>query len=220
MLMVLFWSMGFSLRAVWTDISSMMRRPDSSLGAGGAASSLVCSQQSATCITTIHQVHAFLPQDRPGHSSTTMQLTQSGGPAGTPGFMCKRYVETGKFNDKSEVYSIGVTIVQVITGKTDFDDDFLSDLIEEANAEFITQKHDQRVLEDAEILKKLSAMAAASVERYAKRIQVMPLLRQARDAAATVSTGEIPALNSQVEQMAAELRRWRLREEAAQAALN
>lgn len=108
----------------------------------------------------------------------------------------------------------------MITGKTDFDDDFLSDLIEEANAEFITQKHDQRVLEDAEILKKLSAMAAASVERYAKRIQVMPLLRQARDAAATVSTGEIPALNSQVEQMAAELRRWRLREEAAQAALN
>lgn len=31
----------------------------------------------------------------------TMQLTQGAGPAGTPGFMCKRYVETGGSVDLS-----------------------------------------------------------------------------------------------------------------------
>eukprot|EP00913_Durusdinium_trenchii_P023726 g22285.t1 len=58
-------------------------------------------------------------------------------------------------------------------------------------------------------------MAAASVQRFSKRIQVMPLLRQAREAASTLSTSEVPALKSEVERMAAELRRLRLAEEKA-----
>ncbi|CAK9078155.1 unnamed protein product [Durusdinium trenchii] len=139
----------------------------------------------------------FLPRDRPGQSRMTMQLTQGAGPAGTPGFMCKRYVETGKFNDKSEVYSIGITILQIIE---------------------IARRPDPRVPAngpDLETLKKLSAMAAASVQRFSKRIQVMPLLRQAREAASTLSTSEVPALKSEVERMAAELRRLRLAEEKA-----
>lgn len=42
----------------------------------------------------------FLPQDRPGQNRMTMQLTTGAGPAGTPGFMCRRYVSTGKFDEK------------------------------------------------------------------------------------------------------------------------
>ena len=72
--------------------------------------------------------------------------------------------------------------MQLITGKTEFDDDF-SEMIEEADEEQIAQNRDQRLPAtgpDEEIMKKLSAMAAASVQRFSKRIQLMPLLRQAR----------------------------------------
>ena len=51
----------------------------------------------------------FLPQDRPGQQRMTMQMTRGAAAAGTPGFMCRKYVSTGEFNPKSEVYSIGVT---------------------------------------------------------------------------------------------------------------
>ena len=36
------------------------------------------------------------------------------GPPGTPGFMCPKYQRTGVFNEKSEVYSIGITILQML----------------------------------------------------------------------------------------------------------
>ena len=78
----------------------------------------------------------FLPQDRPGQSRATMQMTTARGFRGTPGFMCPRYIDTGAFNDKSEVYSIGVTILQLITAQMDFaaelpDGSTLRDLIED-----------------------------------------------------------------------------------------
>lgn len=43
----------------------------------------------------------FLPQDRPDQPRRTMQLTTGAGPAGTPGFMCRRYISTGQFDAKS-----------------------------------------------------------------------------------------------------------------------
>ena len=121
----------------------------------------------------------------------------------------------GKFNEKSEVYSIGVTILQLITGKTEFDDDF-SEMIEEADEEQIARNRDQRLPatgSDEEIMKKLSAMAAASTQRFSKRIQVVPLLRQAREAASS-GASEASALRAEVEEMAAELRRLRLQQAA------
>ena len=33
-------------------------------------------------------------------------------PKGTPGFMCRHYITTRKFDQKSEVYSVGVTVLQ------------------------------------------------------------------------------------------------------------
>ena len=109
----------------------------------------------------------------------------------------------------------------MITGKTECDGHF-SDLVEEADEEQIAQNCDQRLPAtgpDEEIMKKLSAMAAASVQRFSKRISLMPLLRQAREAASS-GTSEVPALRAEVEEMAAELRRLRLQQaaEAAQAA--
>ena len=89
-------------------------------------------------------------------------------------------------------------------------------MIEEADEEQIAQNRDQRLPAtgpDEEIMKKLSAMAAASVQRFSKRIQLMPLLRQAREAASS-GASEVSALRAEVEEMAAELRRLRLQQAA------
>ena len=112
----------------------------------------------------------------------------------------------------------------MITGKTEFDNDFL-EIIEKAEEKLIAQNRDQRLpatapdSPDEKIMKELSAMAAASVKPYGERIQLMPLLRQAREAARK-DTSEVPALRAEVEEMAAELRRLRLQQaaEAEQAA--
>jgi len=102
----------------------------------------------------------------------------------------------------------------MITGKMDFyaafaDDLTLMDLIEDADASLISQHVDERLeMGDGLTLMKLSPMAAASVQKYAKRIKVMPLLRQAREASQGNSS-EVPALKSEVERMALELRRLR-----------
>jgi len=160
----------------------------------------------------------FLPQDRPGQNRMTMQLTTGAGPAGTPGFMCRRYVSTGKFDEKSEVYSLGVTILQLITAEQGFSSSF-EDLIELADAESILQGHDKGIPPenpvDHEILQKLCAMAVASVQPYLRRITVMPLLRQAQECSALQTPAEIPALKNELERISSELQRFRSQERAA-----
>mmetsp|Transcript_8599 Transcript_8599/g.20423 ORF Transcript_8599/g.20423 Transcript_8599/m.20423 type:complete len:974 (-) Transcript_8599:50-2971(-) len=161
----------------------------------------------------------FLPEDRPGQSRMTMQMTAQGGFRGTPGFMCPRYVDTGSFNDKSEVYSIGVTILQILTAQQNFtatfpDGSTLSDLIDEREAETIIANCDKRLPlagSDLDIIRKLSAMVTTAVQRFAKRTSLMPLLRQAREAAASAPLDEVMGLKSEVDRMAEELRRLRMR---------
>ncbi|CAE7597472.1 CRK20 [Symbiodinium natans] len=169
----------------------------------------------------------FLPQDRPGQSRATMQMTTARGFRGTPGFMCPRYIDTGAFNDKSEVYSIGVTILQLITAQMDFaaelpDGSTLRDLIEEADGERIAANHDRRVAlgASADVVQRLSSMAAAAVERFPRRVRLLPLLRQAREAreGGATEVAEVTALKSEVERMSAELRGLRLQEQVAQLA--
>ncbi|CAE7340455.1 CRK6 [Symbiodinium natans] len=51
-------------------------------------------------------------------------------PKGTPGFMCRHYITTRKFDQKSEVYSVGVTVLQIVTGVTDTVSNTLLDLLD------------------------------------------------------------------------------------------
>ncbi|CAJ1365999.1 unnamed protein product, partial [Effrenium voratum] len=158
-----------------------------------------------------------LPTDRPGRARMTMQVTGAA-IEGTPGFMCKRYIDTGNFNAKSEVYSIGVTILQLVTGVQDIDQH--ADIIDNADTAEIAEHCDTRPPcsgTDREAMQKLAAMAAAGIQRFAQRITVLPLLRQAREAAASAPAEEVSALRAELERMNAELRGLRLQEQAARA---
>ena len=89
----------------------------------------------------------------------------------------------------------------MVTGKTDFrealsDGNTLDELIDEADAMLIFQHRDERLPADGDLetVRQLSDMAAGSVKRYAQRLTVMPLLRQAKAAAgAAEAEEEIPA---------------------------
>jgi interleukin-1 receptor-associated kinase 4 len=44
------------------------------------------------------------------------QATATEGRPGTPGYKCNRYERTGDFVEKSEVYSFGIVLLELITG--------------------------------------------------------------------------------------------------------
>ena len=46
---------------------------------------------------------------------TTFAAT--GGVLGTPGYMCPKYARTGNFGEKSEVYSFGMVLLELLTGE-------------------------------------------------------------------------------------------------------
>ena len=51
-----------------------------------------------------------------GKTMFTMAAT-AGGVLGTPGYMCPRYTGGGKFGEKSEVFSFGVVVLELLTGR-------------------------------------------------------------------------------------------------------
>ncbi|KAL1511220.1 hypothetical protein AB1Y20_006033 [Prymnesium parvum] len=52
----------------------------------------------------------FVPDDAPAATST-------GGRFGTPGYQCPRYVDNGKFDSKSEAYSLGIVLLELLVGE-------------------------------------------------------------------------------------------------------
>ncbi|CAJ1385311.1 unnamed protein product [Effrenium voratum] len=128
----------------------------------------------------------------------TMQVTGAAA-EGTRGFMCKRYMDTGNFNAKSEVYSIGVTILQLIAEHCD------------------TRPPCSGA--EREAMQKLAAMAAAGHSALCATDHLLPLLRRAsgQRGCASAPAEEVSALRASMERMNAELRGLRLQEQAARA---
>mmetsp|Transcript_19781 Transcript_19781/g.68639 ORF Transcript_19781/g.68639 Transcript_19781/m.68639 type:complete len:922 (-) Transcript_19781:120-2885(-) len=167
----------------------------------------------------------FLPQDRPAQESKrTLRGTTGVGGVGTPGFMCSRYVSSNAFDEKSEIYAIGVTILQVITAKLVFGPTAevisLDDLIDEHDAREIAAARDLRPPFDdtvASSVDKLAEMADGCLRKYNSRINLIALLRQAKQAAVTVPLQcEVHALREEVARMASDLRQLRIQGEVAQ----
>jgi len=52
----------------------------------------------------------YVPDDAPAATST-------GGRFGTPGYQCPLYVDDGKFDSKSEAYSLGIVLVELLVGE-------------------------------------------------------------------------------------------------------
>ena len=61
----------------------------------------------------------------------------TGGVMGTPAYMCPKYAQTGKYGVKSDLYSFGCIVLEMLTGK-------LSGSAEECNGEPITDYVEER----------------------------------------------------------------------------
>jgi serine/threonine protein kinase len=167
----------------------------------------------------------FLPRDQPEQGSRRTLIATSLRALGTQGFMCPTYARTNAFNEKSEVYSIGVTILQIITGKVDFTSPCnqeqlsLSDLIDEPDTKLVADSKDVRppVDEAQSAVDTLAEMSAACVAKLRSRISLIALLRQAKMLSAALPVQcEMQALRAQIEQMSSELRQLRIQGELVQ----
>lgn len=52
-----------------------------------------------------------------GHAPSTDSLRAHGRAQGTPGYMCPRYAATGALDERSDLYSLGVTLYEAISGR-------------------------------------------------------------------------------------------------------
>jgi len=108
-------------------------------------------------------------------------------PLGTQGFMCKQYTRTFRFEPKSEVYSVGITILQIVTGQTDFTHESLLDSLDclEADeqdeaASAIALAHDRRIEEVPSVVEALAQMAAMAAVDFSSRALLGPLCVKAQ----------------------------------------
>jgi serine/threonine protein kinase len=68
----------------------------------------------------------FIPAD-PEAAAQQSAIGSRGQLFGTRGYMCPAYLESGKYDAKSEIYSLGVLLAELLTGrKTGQDDKFFN----------------------------------------------------------------------------------------------
>ena len=101
----------------------------------------------------------FIPKDDPRRMKT--MLTATGGVLGTTGYMCPKYVNSGLYGEKSEVYSFGVLLLEVITGKLQNKPEHLANYVDEDEDEFnLAEAFDERAGEwPAAAKEELSSLA-------------------------------------------------------------
>ena len=59
----------------------------------------------------------FIPADPAGAEAGHSVFTRTGMRFGTPGYQCMAYLESGDYDAKSEVYSLGVVLAELLTGR-------------------------------------------------------------------------------------------------------
>jgi hypothetical protein len=69
----------------------------------------------------------YAPDGRPGPGTV---LSAAGARLGTPGYKCPAYERTGVFTARSEVYSYGVLLLELLTGRLQADVDLCADFVE------------------------------------------------------------------------------------------
>jgi len=50
-------------------------------------------------------------------SAGTTIFTATGGLLGTPGYMCPNYCSSRKYGPRSDLFSVGIVILELLTGK-------------------------------------------------------------------------------------------------------
>ena len=120
----------------------------------------------------------FIPKDDPRRMQT--MLTATGGVLGTTGYMCPKYVNSGLYGEKSEVYSFGVLLLEVITGKLQNKPEHLANYVDEDEDEFnLAEAFDERAGEwPAAAKDELSSLGMKCLDKVKRRCDMSSVLQR------------------------------------------
>ncbi|CAH0366292.1 unnamed protein product, partial [Pelagomonas calceolata] len=120
----------------------------------------------------------FIPKDDPRRMKT--MLTATGGALGTTGYMCPKYVNSGQYGEKSEVYSFGVLLLEVIMGKIQNRPDDLANYVDEDEDEFnLAEAFDERAGEwPAAAKEELSSLGTSCLDKVRRRCDMSSVLQR------------------------------------------
>ena len=103
----------------------------------------------------------------------------SGGRFGTPGYKCPRYEESGGYDDKSEAYSYGIVLLELITGEVQNHRRSLYTVFIEDEDEELEAAFDARAGEWPDPVKtELASMARECLDKYKKRCGLGAVLQR------------------------------------------
>jgi interleukin-1 receptor-associated kinase 4 len=121
----------------------------------------------------------LVPESGTAHAGHTM-LTATGGALGTPGYMCPRYASSGKFGAKSEVYSFGVVLLELVTGRVqNKPNDLYIVYIEDEERDLVGDADPRAGVWPDTVITELVALAASCLDSFKHRlVSVAPAMQQ------------------------------------------
>jgi interleukin-1 receptor-associated kinase 4 len=147
------------------------------------------------------------PESGATHAGHTM-LTATGGVLGTYGYMCPRYVSSGKFGAKSEVYSFGVVLLELITGRLqNKPDDLYTTYIEDEERNLANDADPRAGVWPEAVISELVVLATRCLGLFRFRLtSLAPAMQQlailAREhCRATVEEVQLGAMREEVERL-------------------
>mmetsp|Transcript_34572 Transcript_34572/g.76251 ORF Transcript_34572/g.76251 Transcript_34572/m.76251 type:complete len:678 (-) Transcript_34572:103-2136(-) len=137
------------------------------------------------------------------------RVTGTGGTLGTPGYMSPEYGRTGQYSEKAEVFSFGVVLLEVLTGRLQMADGVdLYDHYLYGQEELGPAVFDRRAGQaPQELSLSLCALARECLEdRHQRRIGLAAVMRQLNDlvklhCAPTVEEGLLGAAREEMERL-------------------
>jgi hypothetical protein len=119
---------------------------------------------------TAKVIDCGLAKYKPDSSGGTV-ISTTGVAVGTPGYMCRTYIDTHVFDSKSEIYSVGIVLLEIMTGQVQQRGMSLYNIYIEDEEELVADVRAGTWHQDC--LKAMAELARECLEKYKKRIGAM-----------------------------------------------